>query len=156
MKKENGLTLIEVLATLTILFIITSVIYSVFFGVNKNYIKISQKNKEEQQVNLIFSTIKSYHTKNVIYELKYFDNTANGVDDGSYFIGAPSASNQLGDDQIEYIYLYNYKDNKIIKIFDKVTKSVSINTSQTEYKSVKVTLKFKGQEKEYDTFIKRY
>lgn len=150
MKKENGLTLIEVLATLTILFIISSVIYSVFFSVNKNYIKISQTNNIDQQANLIFSTIKSYHTKNVIYELQYVDNTANGVDDGLYFIGAPTASNQLGNEQIEYIYVYINNS----RVFDKTTKSISINTSQT--KSIRLTLKFKDQANVYDTIIKRY
>lgn len=48
MNNEKGLSLVELLATIAILFIVSGIIYGVFFTFNNNYDRISHKNSMDQ------------------------------------------------------------------------------------------------------------
>ncbi|EKN65870.1 hypothetical protein BABA_18287 [Neobacillus bataviensis LMG 21833] len=140
MKSEKGITLIELLATLSILLIISSLLYGVLIGVKKTQENISNKNSLNQEANLIFSTIKRYHQKENKYEISY--------NNGSYFISSPTASDQLGN---ILIYL------KIGEVeLSDTSKKIEIITSNPGFKSINVTIQLKGQKDKIDTIIKRY
>ncbi len=67
---ESGLTLIEVLATLTILSVISITIWSVFFqGYNFSQKAVS-KNFMLQESNILTTTLKKTHQKLITYEIK--------------------------------------------------------------------------------------
>ncbi|WP_409270817.1 PilW family protein [Neobacillus sp. SCS-31] len=63
MRDEKGLTLIELLAGISILLVISSVIFGVLLNSNKNYKNISNSITLNQEANIILATLKSYHTK---------------------------------------------------------------------------------------------
>lgn len=69
MKNQKGVTLIEVLAALSILLIVSSIIFGVFINSNKNYKNLSEKVNLNQEANLILTTIKNYHQKESLHSL---------------------------------------------------------------------------------------
>jgi prepilin-type N-terminal cleavage/methylation domain-containing protein len=69
MRDERGLTLVEVLATLTILSIISIIIWSIFFqGLNFSK-KATSKNAMIQESNIIISNLTSIHRGEYKYEI---------------------------------------------------------------------------------------
>ncbi|WP_026572291.1 type II secretion system protein [Bacillus sp. UNC438CL73TsuS30] len=148
MKDEKGVTLVEVLATLVILGIISLLIFVVFLGVNKNYQKISKKTDLEQQANLIVSTIKSYHLHQVSYTIKCDSSS------GYYLIGTPSANNQLVKKNLVNKFLINN-----IPISSELTDSNSILIDLSTTKNVSVYIELKNEQGDtfkIDTRIKKY
>jgi competence protein ComGC len=143
MKNEKGITLVELLAVLSILMIASVIIYNIFFGVQKNYNNLSGKNNLQQEANLIFSTIKNYHLHNDIYKLSYDPNNK------TYLIGTTTANNQLGN-------------NDLIDLKINGNPLPSYPTEQTIHlsitKSISVTIQLRNQQNTYtfDTIIKRY
>ncbi|CAM3941357.1 PilW family protein [Mesobacillus thioparans] len=144
MKNQNGLTLVELLAALTILFIISAVIYSIFFSYNRNYNQISQKNNLAQNANIILATIKNYHLNNDQYFINY-DN-----DNYKLFIGESTpASKLLNEGDIKVVIEAGVTQPSVFK------GEMSIITKQP------LTLKLKlfnkqGQTYEVETILKRY
>lgn len=61
MRNEKGMTIVELLAAVTILLIVSSLFYSVLISANKNYNEISTKTTLEQEANIIITSIKNYH-----------------------------------------------------------------------------------------------
>lgn len=146
MKNENGITLIELLAAISILVIISSLIYGVLIGVNKNYNQLSSKSNLNQEANIILATLKNYHIKDQYhavdgtYKISY-----NAIEKKAY-IGTTTANIPL------------QKDN--LKIELKID-----NTGFTDEKSIPsskpLTIYIKliepnGQFYEIETIIKRY
>ncbi|WP_423799228.1 PilW family protein [Neobacillus sp. SAB-20_R2A] len=145
MNNQKGMTLVEILAVLTILMIISYIIFSVFFGMNKNYAQISGKTDLQKETNLIISTIRSYHLKNTGYKLS-FDSTAKKA-----FIGDASASNQLNRNDLDLLtFTITFKGTTYTNgdvTIDQTNKPIEIT----------ITLKDKeGQTYETTTMIKRY
>lgn len=153
MKKQNGITLVEVLATLTIVMIISSVIYSVFFGVGKNYNRISHKTNLQQEANLMISTIRNYQLGTDPYTIKY-DSTSKQL---SLKKGTTSIELGKSDLKIEPVtVIYNNvtntstsssKNNFDISISD-TSKSLKLTFTITDSKD--------NQTYNVDTIIKRY
>ncbi|MFD2446234.1 PilW family protein [Bacillus sp. CGMCC 1.16607] len=77
MKNEKGLTLIELLATITIFFILGSLIFGVLINSQKNYATLSTKNSLSQEANLAIKIIKNYHYKVEPYTLSYNETKKN-------------------------------------------------------------------------------
>ncbi|MDP4084545.1 MAG: prepilin-type N-terminal cleavage/methylation domain-containing protein [Bacillota bacterium] len=140
---QKGLTLIELLTTLTILFIVSTLIYGVLININKNYSKIEDQNNLEQQANYIISTIKNYHLKNDVYKLSY-DPTTNTA-----FIGTTLANNKLESDDLAIILKIGYPN------YDAFSGEVTINGKKPISIYVKLTNR-QGQSFETDTIISRY
>ncbi|WP_342432480.1 prepilin-type N-terminal cleavage/methylation domain-containing protein [Neobacillus sp. FSL H8-0543] len=68
-EKQGGLTLVEVLATLTILSTVSVIIYSVFFqGLSFSHEAIS-KNQMHQETNLLITNLKKIHTTARRYDI---------------------------------------------------------------------------------------
>jgi tRNA threonylcarbamoyladenosine modification (KEOPS) complex Pcc1 subunit len=140
MKKESGLTLVELLAAITILFIIVSLIYGVFIGINKDYRQISSRVNMEQEANIITNTIKNYHQHQDHYLLSY-DPTAKKA-----FIGGSSANIQLEPDTLDIVIKINNTDFSGVQSIDS---SIPLDIS--------ITLVTKqGQSYSTNTIIKRY
>jgi prepilin-type N-terminal cleavage/methylation domain-containing protein len=142
-KNEKGITLIEVLATLAILGIISSLIFGVFIGVNKKYNKISQQNNLEQEANLILTTLKNYHLSNNNYKIAYDSNN------NSYYIGTSSPDTLLGSNNLKTLkidegVIPNKPNNLLI--------NPSVNTSINVY----IQLSNENGEYTFETIIKRY
>lgn len=79
---EKGLSLIELLAVLTISIFILGSIYGVLVSVNRNYINLSEKNLLSQEANLIVTNIKRYYLTNPVFILKDYQQEAFiGIDD---------------------------------------------------------------------------
>lgn len=140
---QKGLTLIELLATLTILFIISTLIYGVLININKNYSKIEDQNTLEQETNYIISTIKNYHLKNDVYKISYDPSTKTA------FIGTTSATNKLESDDLAITLKIGYPDYK------DFSGEVTIDGTKPESLYVKLTNN-QGQSYETDTIISRY
>jgi prepilin-type N-terminal cleavage/methylation domain-containing protein len=143
MKNEKGLTMIELLAAITILFIISSVIYGVLIGANKNYQQISRKTNLEQEANIIISTVKNYHQNNDTYQVSY------SVANKTAFIGSTTADTQLGNNNMDVVIKLGYPDyyGFFGEISIDATKPVNLYLKLTNHQ---------GQSYEIDTIIKRY
>jgi type II secretory pathway pseudopilin PulG len=144
MKSEKGITLIELLAALSILMIISSVIYSVFFGINKNYKQISEKTNLQQDANIIISSIKNYHLRNESYKLLYNSTTQKA------FIGKDTANIQLEREDLivtRFIVVYKNVTYNNEMTIDDTTKPINITMTLTNKQ---------GQSYEINTIIKRY
>jgi len=69
-KNENGLTLVELLASIVIIAIISLALWNLFFNsMNHNSREVS-KNQLQQEANLIINTIQNLHTKYKITNLE--------------------------------------------------------------------------------------
>jgi len=143
MKNERGLTLVELLAAITILFIISALIYGVFFGFNKNYSQISSKNSMDQAANIILATIKQHHLKYDQYKISY-DETKKTA-----YIGEKAADKLVGDARYNLHIEIGYPDAVAISGSKNIDSSLPL--------SIQLTLNDKtGQTYEVKTIIKRY
>jgi type II secretory pathway pseudopilin PulG len=146
MRNEKGLALVELLAAISILFIVSTVIYSVFFGFNKNYDQISEKNSLDQTANIALATIKQYHQKYEKYFIRYDDVTKTA------FIGETlsTANYPLGNPGIELEMKTGFPD---AESFTSATKEIE------SIQPLKIELHLKnkaGQTYEFETILKRY
>ncbi|WP_284036116.1 prepilin-type N-terminal cleavage/methylation domain-containing protein [Neobacillus sp. 114] len=102
MKDEKGITLIELLVALSILVIISSLLYGALVDVNKNYRQISERNSLRQDANRILATLTNYHQKKTLhyvdpatnketYKIKYDPSSQTA------YIGQSSANIPLAD-----------------------------------------------------------
>jgi prepilin-type N-terminal cleavage/methylation domain-containing protein len=142
MNNQKGLSLVELLAAISILFIVSSIIYGVFFTFNNNYTRISEKNSMDQTANLVLATIKKYHQTNDSYWIKY-DNTAKTA-----YIGKDTANILLGDSP--------YKLE--IKVGYPAPASI-LNTKIDSHQPLTVQLNLtdqQGQTYKIETTVKRY
>ncbi|QED48805.1 PilW family protein [Cytobacillus dafuensis] len=151
---EKGLTLIEVLATLTISFIIFGSIYGVFISVNKNYTGLTEKNNLSQEANIIITTIKKYYLANSEFILKYNE------DKETVFIGKNDSEPliALTDQNIKIEEFLACKEeitgmNK--KKCEDEDKYENITTWEPLYLKITLSNK-KGQKYNIDTMINKY
>lgn len=79
-KNESGLSLIELLLTLTILSIVGVLIWSVFFQGTSYSKKAMTKNQMQQEANVIINNLMKFHRTNDRYEIESLNCkiTANG------------------------------------------------------------------------------
>lgn len=143
MKDERGFTLYELLAAISILFVASALIYGVFFGFNKNYNQISEKNNMDQAANLIISTVKQYHLKYDKYMIDY--NAA----EQTAKIGVNASEQFLGDDRYSLEIMAGSPDPEPFT-GEKVIYSNSPLSIQLILKDNT------GQTYEIETMIKRY
>lgn len=142
MNNQKGLTLVELLAAVTILFIVSAIIYGVFFTFNNNYDRIVKKNSMDQTANIVLATIKKYHESNDYYQIRYDD-----VDKDAY-IGKDTADNTLGDSNFDMEIKVGYPSAVVFT-----------NTKVDSYQPLAIYLKLtnqKGQTYEIETIVKRY
>lgn len=142
MNNQKGLTLVELLAAVTILFIVSAIIYGVFFTFNNNYDRIVKKNSMDQTANIVLATIKKYHESNDYYQIRYDD-----VDKDAY-IGKDTADNTLGDSNFDMEIKVGYPAAAVFTI-----------TKVDSYQPLAIYLKLtnqKGQTYEIETIVKRY
>ncbi|WP_079509921.1 PilW family protein [Mesobacillus jeotgali] len=142
MNNQKGLTLVELLAAITVLFTISGIIYGVFFSFNNNYDRISSKNSMDQNANLILAAIKEYHQKNDSYWIYYDDS------DKRAFIGKDSADTLLGDTSYDLELKAGYPAPVSIN-------NIKVDTQQPLTVQLNLTDK-KGQTYEVETTVKRY
>lgn len=145
MRNQKGISLVELLAAVTILFIVSAIIYSVYFSFNKNYEHISTKNSIDQEANLILATVKQYHQTHKEYYLKY------KVANKDAFIGVSQADNRLGDDRFDTEIKIGFPNAE--DIVDNT--DVKINSHQPLKVYLKLTGK-QGQTFVIETIVKRY
>lgn len=142
MNNEKGLSLVELLAAITILFIVSAIIYGVFFTFNNNYDRISDKNSMDQTANFVLATIKKYHQTNDHYRIRYDDVNK------SAFIGKDTADQLLGDSNFDLEIKIGYPAAGTVtdtKIDSHQPLTVHLNLADQ-----------KGQTYEIETTIKRY
>jgi competence protein ComGC len=143
LKNERGLTLVELLSAITILFIISAIIYSVFFGFNKNYSQISEKNSMDQTANIIIATVKQHHLKYDQYKISYDEKKKTA------YIGEKVADKLLGDTRYDLEIEIGYPNAGAISGSKNIDSSLPL--------SIHLTLNDKtGQTYEVKTIIKRY
>lgn len=68
--KENGMTLVEVLATITILFIIGGIAYAMLFQMFTNVSHSEQRISARQEANLILAHLTTVHQKSTSYTIE--------------------------------------------------------------------------------------
>ncbi|MFJ7727117.1 PilW family protein [Neobacillus sp. NPDC097160] len=150
MKNQNGITLIELLAAVSILLIISSVVYGILISSNKNYKNISEKVNLNQEANLLLATIRNYHQKEAlhtfdangkeIYKLKYDSTTKKA------YIGVSSPTTELQKEGL----------NIILKIDgSEFSGEKTIYTADPLYIYIKLYNQ-QGQSYEIETVIKQY
>jgi prepilin-type N-terminal cleavage/methylation domain-containing protein len=80
MKNQKGLTLIELIAAITIFFIVSSLLFGVYISIQKNYQVQKNQNQIGQDANQIIALIKNYHQKRTSYNNYsyriYYDSTS--------------------------------------------------------------------------------
>jgi prepilin-type N-terminal cleavage/methylation domain-containing protein len=154
---ENGLTLIEVLATIAIFSIIMGLITNVVINSFNYHDKSYDNLKLGQEANLIITKLRTIHQQNKGYRLKY-DTTGNlfidqGEGDGEQLLGKETGyryelSAYLADDDSETINYVVQDDGSVledeilvkkkstvfltIKVIDeKTNKSISLESTLT-------------------------
>ncbi|NKE06379.1 MULTISPECIES: PilW family protein [Mesobacillus] len=142
MNNEKGLSLVELLAAIAILFIVSGIIYGVFFTFNNNYDRISHKNSMDQAANLILTTIKQYHQKNESYWIKYDASSKKS------YIGVTTADNLVGDTDYSMDLKVGYPTPITIS-------NTKIDAKQPLTIQLLLTDQ-KGQTYEIETTVKRY
>ncbi|ALC89782.1 hypothetical protein AM500_08355 [Bacillus sp. FJAT-18017] len=70
MKNDRGVTLIELLAALSLILVVSGLLYGVLIGTNKNYDTISEKGNLNREANLILATITNYHHKQELHTVE--------------------------------------------------------------------------------------
>ena len=140
MKNEKGLALIELLAAISILFIISSVIYGVFFSFNNNYKQISEKSSMDQTANIVMATIKQYHLKYDTYEISYDSQKQEA------FIEVNDSKTRLGDESIKMQ----------LKLGDTELSPLTIIDSHKPLAIQMILTNKSGKSYEVETIIKRY
>lgn len=139
MNNEKGITLIELLVAISILLIISPIIYGVLIGVNKNFNQITVKSNLEQEANLMISTIRSYHQREASYYLAYDEAQKKA------YIGNNSASNLLSQN---------------IVTFEVSNNAGMVNLNNPIYTNnfitVHIILKESGETVDINTVIQRY
>jgi Tfp pilus assembly protein PilE len=154
MKNEKGITLIELLVTLSILMLISSLIYGVLIGVNKNYQQISEKSNLRQEANIILSTLTNYHqkkdlhfidatTKIETYKIKYdpINKTA--------FVGKTTADISLVNGSLKIELKVGQPS------YQEIPNEQTINPYKPLYVNLKLT-NSAGKYYEINTIIKQY
>jgi type II secretory pathway pseudopilin PulG len=142
MNNQKGLSLVELLATITVLFVVSGIIYGVFFTFNNNYDRISNKNSMDQTANLVMATIKQYHQKNNTYKIKY-DHSAKTA-----YIGGSTANIPLGGTEYNMELKVGYPTPIDINETDIVSADpLAIQLILTDQK---------GQTYKVETIVKRY
>lgn len=144
MREEKGITLIELLITISILFIISSIIYGVLIGINKNFRQLSGNNNLQQEANLILTTIKNYQLKKSIYVVSY--DSSKKV----FFIGESTPTQQLGSSNLTSLTINDGFGSNILYLPNKKT----IDT--TKSKAITVHIELSNGLYKFDTIIKRY
>lgn len=146
MKNQKGITLIEVLATLAILSLVSTLIYGVFIGSQQNFHRISTKTSLSQEANLIVATIKNYHTKNDKYILDLNSSTQKAS------IGTTSANIPLHKDKMKIQIKYDITGTNTYSV---LTGPITIESSKPLNLYIKIT-DTNGDFEEIGTIIKRY
>ncbi|SFB16370.1 MULTISPECIES: type II secretion system protein [unclassified Bacillus (in: firmicutes)] len=146
MKNQKGITLIEVLATLAILSLVSTLIYGVFIGSQQNFKRISTKTSLSQEANLIVATIKNYHTKNNKYILSLDSSTQKAS------IGTTSANIPLHKDKLKILIKYDVTGTNTYSV---LTGPKEIDSSKPLSLYIKITDQ-NGDFEEIETIIKRY
>jgi len=143
MKNERGLTLVELLGAITILFIISGIIYSVFLGFNKNYSQISEKNSMDQTANIILATVKQHHLKYDQYKISYDEKKKTA------YIGEKTADKPVGDSRYKLQIELGYPEAAAFSGSKNIDSSLPL--------SIHLILNDKtGQTYEVKTIVKRY
>lgn len=143
MKNQKGMSLVELLAAISILFVVSAIIYGIFFGFSNNYEQISKKNNMNQAANIVITTIKQHHQQHDQYQVSY------DQPNKAAYIGVSDANNPLGDSSLEMEIRIGFPEAQAfsgIKIIDS-------------HEPLTVHLKLKndaGQSYEVETIIKRY
>jgi prepilin-type N-terminal cleavage/methylation domain-containing protein len=148
MKSEKGFTLIELLTTITILLLISSLVYSTLIGSKKNYNQITEKSNLEQEANVIIATIKNYHQTKDSYVLTYYPSTKKAA------IGTTisPATIPLGRSDLDVTLKIGISDYTTNIDF---TGNITVYTSKPINVYLKIANK-EGQSYETNTIIKRY
>jgi prepilin-type N-terminal cleavage/methylation domain-containing protein len=76
MKNEEGLTLIELLATLVIFSIVSSLVFGVYMNIQKNYQVQTNQVQLVQDANLIIALIRNHHQKSTSPYSIHYDPTS--------------------------------------------------------------------------------
>lgn len=142
MNNQKGMSLVELLAVIAILFIISGIVYGVFFTFNNNYDRISHKSSMDQTANLVLATIKQYHQTNDSYWIKY-DQAGKKA-----YIGQDSANHLLGDSLCDMEIKVGYPTTTTIS-------NLKIDSQQPLSVQLILTDQ-KGQKYEVETTVKRY
>lgn len=144
MNNEKGITLVELLAAISILLIISPLLYSVLISANKSFSQISAKSNLEQEANLITSTINSYQQGGSSYHISY--------DSGTAYIGTDTPDHLLGNEKI----IENIEINGTT-IGKSPNEDADIDPNIIKSITVKITLNnHQGDTFVIDTIIKRY
>ncbi|MEH7439881.1 prepilin-type N-terminal cleavage/methylation domain-containing protein [Neobacillus drentensis] len=150
MKNQKGITLVEVLAALSILLIISSVIYGVLISSKRNYNNISERVNLNQEANLILATMKNYHQKESLHSLD--------VNSKEYYL--------IKYDDSQHVYIG--KSSTDLIPLQKEGLSMNIKIDEVEFTGEKViypsealtiyikVFNQKGQSYEINTVIKQY
>lgn len=134
-KNEIGLTLVELLATLSLFAIISIIIWNFFFqGSNYNLREVTQ-NQLQQETNLIVNTIQETHTKYRITKLE-LDSNGNIILEAKDRKNNPIEPTKFERNQFKYTL-------RIVEIEGKITDDI-----KNPIKSFKVDLKISSNSNE--------
>jgi competence protein ComGC len=108
MKSEKGLTLVEVLASLTLFMLICGLFYGVLHNVFKTNKSIQQKISAQQEANYILSTWTTMHQQSTEYTISRINDTTLQLIDHTN----PSHNVQLGNNNHLLFITISYGEQK--------------------------------------------
>jgi prepilin-type N-terminal cleavage/methylation domain-containing protein len=141
---EGGLTLVEVLATLTILSIVSVIIYSVFFQGLTFSNKAITKNQMHQETNFIINDLKRIHTTARRYDII---NTNSDCDITINLKDDPTNANLITDKEVFShptmcftLEVTNSVSNPVVPNRDDNDVSIKLTTSDKDKPENKITI----------------
>ncbi|MEO2074634.1 MAG: prepilin-type N-terminal cleavage/methylation domain-containing protein [Bacillus sp. (in: firmicutes)] len=136
-KDERGLTLVEVLATITIISIVSIIIWSVFFqGINFSK-KATSRNLMLQEMNLLVTNLTKIHQTSSVYEI-----SSSGPNNCEITVISKKRDKIQNIDIVQPTQIFNHSQicfNFILDIKNKRT-GTSPNTIEPNENDVSITL----------------
>lgn len=148
LNNNKGLTLIEMLATITILFIIGGMVYAMLFQMFSNFNNSENRITARQEANLIIAHLTTIHEKSKRYELEH--------DSDHYFITeafteTDSSTMKLGHEKYNYDLSVSYLDDDGTEVTKKLSdEPIEIDLTKTKFKSIDVLLTLSSSNDEFE------
>ena len=146
MKNERGITLIELLAALALVFVIGSLVFSVFMSTQENYKQSELKSSAHRQVNILLTQLTNIHQNSLYYTIRPLDESTIEIN-----FSSPSGKTRsyVFDGKPFYFNLYIEKNDEMVRITDEhivdlttrlnISLKITVSHNSPRFKPIEIT-----------------
>jgi len=137
-RNERGMTLVELLAALTIFIILIGIVYGILISIVQNMEHRKEQEDARREVNYILTLLTNIHQKSSYYEIQSIDHTRFEI---RYIF--------QGEEKIEQIVTAPYEWELIIN-GQSLQDKIAIDTKKENQLSIHVSLTLTNHDKRFD------